>query len=337
MSGEMLCRYYRCCLSVGRHQRASALFRHNNISRSLSDIFVPPKKENALKKTQNDSQPAISTPPVTPAMLDPLQTMTKITQTGAVRARRPTDEMFVSSILGGAYISFGGCLSLMMGAQDLSHPLTSALVFPMGLSLIVLSGVDLLTSNMMYGTLPFLTHPRRTIKTKLNDLKKLWSVNLAGNLTGCVFIAAAASTLLFPTGTAAANLAAAIATKKCSYSFGVAFGKAVGANWLVNLGVFSATTSNTTPGKMAALWMPITAFVALGLEHSVANMFFLPLGMLCGAEITIADMCVDNLMPVLLGNMVGAAIFTGTAKWFVTGGRQRRLEEISASDDKDAR
>ena len=207
----------------------------------------------------------------------------------------------------------------------------------MGLSLIVLSGVDLLTSNMMYGTLPFLTHPRRTMKTKLNDLKKLWGVNLAGNFTGCVFIAAAASTLLFPTGTAAANLAAAIATKKCSYSFGVAFGKAIGANWLVNLGVFSATTSNTTPGKMAALWMPITAFVALGLEHSVANMFFLPLGMLCGAEITIADMCVNNLVPVLLGNMVGAAIFTGTAKWFVTGGRQRRLEEISISDDKDVR
>ena len=148
---------------------------------------------------------------------------------------------------------------------------------------------------------------------------------MTGNFVGSVILAAAASALLFPTGTSAASLAAAIATKKCSYSFGVAFGKAIGANWLVNLAVFSATTSNTTPGKMAALWMPVTAFVALGLEHSVANMFFIPLGMMCGADVTISQMVVDNFVPVLLGNAVGAAVFTGGAKWYASGG-MRRLE-----------
>jgi formate/nitrite transporter FocA (FNT family) len=80
------------------------------------------------------------------------------------------------------------------------------------------------------------------------------------------------------TGTGAAVLAKKIAVKKVSSSLGAAFVKGVGANWLVNIAVFQAACAATPAGKIAALWMPVTAFVALGLEHSVANMFLLPLG-----------------------------------------------------------
>ena len=101
-------------------------------------------------------------------------------------------------------------------------------------------------------------------------------------------------------------------------------GKAIGANWLVNLAVFQATTATSTGGKIAAVWMPVTAFVALGLEHSVANMFLLPLGKFCGADLTWMDILVDNMVPVCIGNAIGAAVFVAGAQWFALCGARRR-------------
>ena len=86
-----------------------------------------------------------------------------------------------------------------------------------------------------------------------------------------------------------------------------------GANVLVNVAVFMAACAKTPGAKLAALWAPIAAFVALGLEHSVANMFLLPLGVLVGGDITWSAVFVGNLVPVTLGNAVGALVFTAFA------------------------
>ena len=123
----------------------------------------------------------------------------------------------------------------------------SAFVFPMGLSMIVLTGTDMLTSNMLYGALPFVSHPQRTLAQRGADWAKLVSVSFTGNLVASVAMACCAAAWLFPVGSPGAVFAAALATKKCSLPIAAAVGKAVGANWLVNLAVFQGMLADTAP------------------------------------------------------------------------------------------
>lgn len=285
-------------------------------SRRLADIAAVHPPRPAAQLAPLATPAPVTLPP--PAMLDPLATMDKMVATAAVRADRPLGEMMASAFLGGSYLAFGGCLYVLVAggsavvaaAAPGVHALMSALVFPAGLSLIVMTGADLLTSNMMYGVLPFLTHPGRALARKVADLAKLWAVSFAGNALGSLFIASCAAAWIFLPGTPGAAFVAAVAAKKCALPLTALLGKAAGANWLVNLALFQATTATSTAGKMAGLWMPVTMFVALGLEHSVANMFLLPLGKLCGAEITwLEDIVLGNLLPVCLGNAIGAGVF----------------------------
>lgn len=85
------------------------------------------------------------------------------------------------------------------------------------------------------------------------------------------------------------------------------------ANWLVCVAVWNAGSASSLPGKVLGIWPPIAAFVAIGLEHSVANMFLIPLGIALGADITFSHFITNNLIPVTLGNIVGGLVFMGTA------------------------
>ncbi|MNE45434.1 putative formate transporter 1 [compost metagenome] len=87
--------------------------------------------------------------------------------------------------------------------------------------------------------------------------------------------------------------------------------KAILCNWMVTLGVVLAFTSKSTGGKIAAMWLPILTFFAQGFEHAVVNMFVIPAGMLLGAEVTLTDWWLWNQIPVLIGNFIGGAFFTG--------------------------
>src|SRR6185437_6299780 len=91
------------------------------------------------------------------------------------------------------------------------------------------------------------------------------------------------------------------------------FVKAILCNWLVCLGVVMGMTSTSTVGKIAAIWLPIFLFFALGFEHAVVNMFVIPTGMLLGAKVTVGDWWLWNQIPVTLGNLVGGFVFTGLA------------------------
>ena len=137
------------------------------------------------------------------------------------------------------------------------------------------------------------------------DLAKNWITSYIGNFVGSLVLAY----LAYKSGTLASGpAAAAIATAKCSLPWDVAFVRGILCNWLVCMAVYMASGCSTMIGKMTAVWFPISAFVALGLDHSVANMFIIPLGMLRGADITIKSMFVKNLIPVTLGNIVGGAL-----------------------------
>eukprot|EP01063_Lacrimia_lanifica_P015271 TRINITY_DN22085_c0_g1_i1.p2 TRINITY_DN22085_c0_g1~~TRINITY_DN22085_c0_g1_i1.p2 ORF type:complete len:328 (+),score=105.24 TRINITY_DN22085_c0_g1_i1:65-1048(+) len=273
--------------------------------------------------------------PLQQLLLDPVTTMDTIVETGGVRASRVWWRILLSSILGGVYLSFGGAFSIFVGAgaggvrDESPHlaSLLSALVFPMGLGIILLGGVDLLTSNMVYVSLPFLTHPHREVKTKLLDFVKVLGMSFFGNFLGSLLAAWYFDAVVWGSGHLASEAAKRIAVNKTTQGFGIAFGKAVGANWLVNIAVFQATTATSTLGKLSAIWMPITAFVAMGLEHVVANMFSIPCGMLAGADVSVGDLLGQNIAPVLLGNYVGGVLGVGCLQWAALEGYARRKAE----------
>lgn len=87
-----------------------------------------------------------------------------------------------------------------------------------------------------------------------------------------------------------------------------AFLRAILANWLVCVAVWNAGAASSLPGKVLGIWPPIASFVAIGLEHSVANMFLIPLGIMLGADITFGQFLTQNLIPVTLGNIVGGLV-----------------------------
>jgi hypothetical protein len=167
---------------------------------------------------------------------------------------------------------------------------------------------DLLTANFYYASVQGIVQGAPRAAANLRAAARVFALSAAGNVAGSLAMAAAVAAVLFPRGSPPAEAARALAEKKARLGAGVAFGKAVGANFLVCTAIFMATASKTPGGKLAALWLPITTFVTLGMEHSIMNYFLIPYGMLVGAEVTVAEALANNLVPVTLGNAVGAFV-----------------------------
>jgi len=138
-------------------------------------------------------------------MMAPQPTLYAAAEAGLRRGTRPAGVILASSALGGALLAFGGCMFVMVagGTPELAtampglHKLLPAMVFPIGLSMVVFTGTDLLTSSFMYHSLPFLTHPHRNVNAKTSC--KVWSLNFVGNFAGSATIAAAAAAYIFTT------------------------------------------------------------------------------------------------------------------------------------------
>jgi formate/nitrite transporter len=204
-----------------------------------------------------------------------------------------------------------GGIPAAIGVQKL----IAGLLFPAGLTMILFLQADLLTSQMAHLALPRLmaaSDPAAAHALPAARAATMLSIVFTGNFIGSLAVAVAAAPLLFAAAPYTAYAAAA-AVAKTSLPWGVAFAKGIGANYLVNVAVFMAACAKTPGGKMAALWLPIMSFVALGLEHSVANMFIIPVGIFCGADVAFADFVSANLLPVALGNLVGALVFASHA------------------------
>jgi len=250
--------------------------------------------------------------------LTPVEALLKIGHTGEKKGKRENINILISSFLAGSFLSVGGLLLLQTGGGTLAlkaslpglHSLLCGAVFPVGLVMIVITGVDLVTSNMMYATVPFLMKTqlsRTTEQTKnlMNDCIRYSGISYFGNFVASVFFAAAFSSL-YGSGSIAA-LASTIAVSKTSYPFFITMFKGVLANWLVNIAILMGNSTNHTIGKIVLVWIPITIFVTLGFEHCVANMFFIPFGIFSGAPVTWSQFFFANLIPVTIGNYIGAA------------------------------
>jgi len=251
---------------------------------------------------------------------------------GAGRTKQSFAATCGLTFLAGAYIALGGFLAIRCGAflpvsvWGSMAKFVFAAVFPLGLMLVIVCGADLFTGNCMSLAAAFY---RKNIS--IGAVCKSGIYSWLGNFVGALFVAyfmAYSSSLIFETMNFAgqstmpwANSIVSIANSKCALGFGDAFWRAVGCNWLVCLAVYAATAADSISGKIMALWFPTMAFVAMGMEHCIANMFFVPLGILTGSDprymaisgavplhATWGSFFVSNLLPVTLGNILGGAI-----------------------------
>ena len=219
------------------------------------------------------------------------------------------------TILAGVYIAFGGVLSVILGfgfpeisaANPAMQKILSGAALPVGLILVVVLGAELFTGNNA------LLMPHWIMRRcSLWDVIVNWTLVYFGNFVGAllfVYGLVYLTGLLHPEPYHSAIIA--IAKAKVSLTWLTAFMRGIGANWCVCLAIWLALSAKSSGAKMFGCWLPVMAFVALGYEHSVANMFFIPAAMLEGADVTIAQMVIGNLIPVTIGNIIGGALFVG--------------------------
>jgi formate transporter len=232
-------------------------------------------------------------------------------------ALSPAD-LVIRGALAGAILAAATSLAFTAVVQT-NQPLVGALVFPVGLILIVLLGLDLVTGSFGLLPLPWLENDVSG-KTMLGN----WSLVFLGNLIGSMVYGALLAIALTNFGTAAlagvaAKIVALAEAKTAGYeALGLAgmitvFVKAILCNWMVCLAIVAAMTTSSTIGKIACAYMPVFIFFAQGFEHTVVNMFVIPTGMLMGANVSVAEWWLWNQIPVTIGNLVGGFIFTGLA------------------------
>lgn len=261
----------------------------------------------------------VNVPEQIPGVLSPVQNYENVVKMGAKKAQISAAVLFVSGILAGAYIAFGGFLMCavqggMLGLKA-SMPgvlkLIGGLVFPVGLTLVVLGGTELYTGNT--AVIPMSVYEG---KATVGGMLHNWFWSYFGNFVGSLAMVAAVAA----TGIMDGNpIPVGLAEMKAGLPWMTALIRSTLCNWLVCMAVWNAASATTLTGKMAGLWGPISMFVAIGLEHSVANMFLIPLGIVLGAKVTFNEFLWNNLLPVTLGNTIGGFVFVGTAFAFIHG------------------
>jgi formate/nitrite transporter len=232
-------------------------------------------------------------------------------EAGVKKSHLPTLSVMVLGFLAGAFIALGFLLdihvsTMIPGPWASLGNLLGAAVFPIGLILVILAGGELLTGNMM--SLPTAMFAGRIT---LGAVARNWLLVTLANLLGALFVAYFFGHVLGLTEGAFLNKTLAIATAKVNADFGQAFISGIGCNWLVCLAVWLSYASKDVAGKILGMWFPIMAFVAIGFQHVVANMFIIPAAIFADA-LSWAQF-VENFVAVFLGNAVGGAIFVGLA------------------------
>lgn len=235
--------------------------------------------------------------------------------TGIKKVNLPLFSIFILGFLAGAYISFGFLLYIRVTANFPPHiwgsvpEIIGASLFPLGLILVLIAGGELVTGNIMA-----ITIARLDKKITTWQLVKNWSLITASNFIGSIFIAYLFGHLLNLTETEPyLTQTILVAENKIHEPFHLAFISGIGANWLVCLAVWLAYAAKDVIGKIIGIWFPIMAFVAIGFQHVVANMFIIPAAIFAGAFSW--GVYLENFVAVFLGNAIGGAIFVGSFYW----------------------
>ena len=272
------------------------------------------------------AEPNISVDDLTPA-----EVANKAVTIGIKKASYDFWTMFFLGLFGGAFIAFGAILATTVGTNGSEFPyglnaLLKGLIFTVGLVLVIVAGAELFTGNNLM--LMAVLSKKITLKQMLRN----WGVVYLSNFVGALIVAAImlmAKQYTFAGG-AIGKTVLTIANSKSGLAFFSAIGLGIMCNLLVCLAVWMTFSARTTAGKIAAIILPIAAFVTAGFEHSVANMYFIPMGLFikwadpaffAGAgefpKLTVGNFFLNNLIPVTIGNIIGGAIFIGAAYWFI--------------------
>lgn len=243
--------------------------------------------------------------------LNPLEISKTLSDIGEKKAQATLFELLIFGILAGIYIAFGASAStavLSGGTLDAGFAkFLSASVFSVGLMLVLIPGSELFTGNILM-TIGFIYRKYSFFKVARN-----WLVVYFGNLLGAIAIAWIIfnSGLLIQSGklTSIGNIAVNIADTKLQLSFLEGFTRGILCNMLVCLAVIMCIASRTIIGKIFGIYFPIMTFVVSGYEHSVANMYFLPIGLMLKGEFFSNFLVMfNNLVPVTLGNIIGGLL-----------------------------
>jgi len=250
---------------------------------------------------------------------------------GVAKASGSFRRLFVLGILAGVYIAFASAASNMAAFNLLADPATYGLgrllagaIFPGGLILVILAGAELFTGN----TMMLLPLTRR--KISLAGLLWNWCIVYTGNFIGAIFIAGLiVYSQLNIGGPLLGGVTIRIAAFKCGLTFSEAFILGILCNWLVCLAIWMTMSAKDVQGKIMAAYLPIWLFVTAGFEHSIANMYFIPAGLLAKANsawleaanlsqealasLTWTNFFYANLLPVTLGNIIGGGVFVALA------------------------
>jgi len=264
-----------------------------------------------------------------------------IEKIGVKKVTAPWWQSFILGILAGVYIAFGAELATIVTCDMAKYTgvgfakFMAGSVFSVGLMLVVIAGAELFTGNNL------LTVCALGRKISLKGMLKSWGWIYLANFVGSILLVwIMYGSGLWKVGNLAVGAKALnIANAKVNLSWTEAFCRGIGCNWLVCLAVWMALGSRNIIGKIFAIYFPIMAFVASGFEHSIANMYFIPLGIylkghsavvsaanLTGKlnNLTWSGFWIHNEIPVTLGNIVGGAFFVGLLYWLVYCRRSKK-------------
>ncbi|MCM3115603.1 formate/nitrite transporter family protein [Neobacillus sp. MER 74] len=235
-------------------------------------------------------------------------------ENGVKKANYPLLRTLILGFEAGAFIALGYLLFIRVTAtltgniEGLSS-LIGASVFPIGLVLTLLAGGELLTGNMMAVPIASMANKISTRKVIYN-----WFLVTFSNFVGALFVAYFFGHLVGLTETGPfLERTISIADHKLEATFLQAFISGIGCNWLVATAVWLSYGANDMVGKITGIWFPTMAFVAIGFQHVVANMFVIPAAIFAGHFTWLAYL--ENFIPVFLGNAVGGSVFIAMAYW----------------------
>jgi formate/nitrite transporter len=262
----------------------------------------------------------------------PAEIARRVSDAGVAKAKLPLPDLLALAVLAGAFISLGAAFSTVaVTGSGLPWGLTrvlAGLTFCLGLVLVVVAGAELFTGNVLIA----MAWASREVSTPA--LLRNWAVSWTGNLAGALLTAGLVRLSRSWTFNASAVGASAvrIAAAKAQLPFADAFFLGILCNALVCLAVWLTFSARSTADRILAVIFPVTAFVALGFEHSIANMYYLPMGMLLkgdpgvlaalgsardAAEALTWGNAARNLLSVTLGNMLGGGVLVAAVYWFV--------------------
>ena len=278
-------------------------------------------------------------------------------KTGVQKASNDLMTTLVLSVLAGAFISFGAVFATTVSAGHIvitpadgatfsaAMPygvvrLLTGAAFSLGLVLVVIAGAELFTGNNL------IVMAWASGKVTTRALLRNWAIVFAGNSAGALLTAALMfATTQYTFGEGAVGLAALkTANSKASLAFFPALTLGIMCNALVCLGIWMCYSARTTVGKIFSIVPPVAAFVAAGFEHSIANIYFIPLALFIKAgagepfwisigktvadfpALTWGDFLLGNLLPVTVGNIIGGAGMVAATYWFVYLRKSRAVD-----------